>query len=646
MSYKPNMTNLCKKRVVEHTFGSLINGGSQARSATASSSEPRINNIVPTLPLSRNDLIDNPPTVIIPAERSVTIPEQKFPPVPGDLVLDYSQPGFFLGGDEQVRKKTYVGIPQDMDGHVLIVGNTGSGKTTGLVIPTLQTWTGTLVATDVKGDLVEAYKRLRKDKIATRSCIIFDLSDPETLSYDPWMPLSRLSEDDVPRYILDMAQVLIPETPNDREPFWRDSARALLAAVLQDSYERGLSFPQALSRFEVQTTSELCEELSFGASPDVKGALGEINNLDQKQRASFDREIRNLIHPIASNRSLMHALRGEREGARCFDWNVLDNSNCILRIPEDYIDAVGSVINLLYTQLFRYLQRRPEKYSLEGKNTVPVLLLLDEFAQCGNLPFLHRSLSTLRSRNVKFCLSIQSFAQLEDVYGPVKRRIIEDNCTFHVVLGTCDVQTQKNVADRIGTRLKESPGQSFNTDAFCNVTGFSFQLNTQREYSIQPHELGHLDGVLVHSPRGAMWLAKHKPGQPLLIDPHQSALLFPNCESLPPIDNLNNPGVKILTAEERYKGIKNCLVDREKDRLALQNDGSDTTDAHWQEAGSETNCLVQKVLSNPKALQLLQNALERKRNDVGKLNPPPKGHRRLNGATYLTTTRRVSSITK
>ena len=56
-----------------------------------------------------------------------------------------------------------------------------------------------------------------------------------------------------------------------------------------------------------------------------------------------------------------------------------------LRIPESKIDAWGGAINVMYSQLIRYLERRPDRHSHEGKEMTQILLLMDEFARFGKL---------------------------------------------------------------------------------------------------------------------------------------------------------------------------------------------------------------------------------------------------------------------
>lgn len=67
---------------------------------------------------------------------------------------------FFFGTKGYVSKDgqqgiAYIGKPQERDGHVLVVGGAGSGKSSCIAIPTLATWSGTIFAIDIKGELSE-----------------------------------------------------------------------------------------------------------------------------------------------------------------------------------------------------------------------------------------------------------------------------------------------------------------------------------------------------------------------------------------------------------------------------------------------------------------------------------------------------------
>jgi type IV secretory pathway TraG/TraD family ATPase VirD4 len=66
--------------------------------------------------------------------------------------------GIFFG--KQFNK--YIIKPEDMDGHIMVVGGTGSGKSQCIVMPTIKYWKGSIFAVDVKGELCDAAAKKHK----------------------------------------------------------------------------------------------------------------------------------------------------------------------------------------------------------------------------------------------------------------------------------------------------------------------------------------------------------------------------------------------------------------------------------------------------------------------------------------------------
>lgn len=56
--------------------------------------------------------------------------------VPKQLSLNNNDPGVFFGS---LRSRGYVGMRQGKDGNILVIGGTDSGKSSGIVKPTLET---------------------------------------------------------------------------------------------------------------------------------------------------------------------------------------------------------------------------------------------------------------------------------------------------------------------------------------------------------------------------------------------------------------------------------------------------------------------------------------------------------------------------
>lgn len=420
-------------------------------------------------------------------------------------------PGFFLGLPGEPEGDNYIGIPQGTEGNVVVVGGNGSGKSTGIAKPTLRTWRGAICVTDIKGELSDSYAELYHCGLVDRPCIIFNPMQIDGPSYDPFWLLEHDSADNLFINVKEIAIAIAPVLPDDKQPFWVETEQGVLTAALLHYFKSGLSFSETMCKILSLTTRELCEQLVQSGDIYVRILLGEMADMKPETLASVDRGLRNKIEVFAADPYISHAFRGQREGANCFTWDDLDCCNIFLRIPADKVEQWGGAINLMYIQLIRHLERRPEMHSPEGAHNVQTLLLMDEFARFGKLEMITNAMSTLRSKNVNICLMIQSMAQLDRIYGEYDRRIIFDNCQFKAILRASDAETQKHLCELIGTHMSVQRSASEHLDEDSDTTGYSRQISEIRDWVIQPHELATLDDVLLLSPHGFCRAKKFRP---------------------------------------------------------------------------------------------------------------------------------------
>lgn len=431
--------------------------------------------------------------------------------IPKQMCLSYSSPGIVFGLTGEYGYEQYVGMLQDAEGNIVVVGSNSSGKSSGIAKPTLFTWDGVLVATDIKGELSEFYKKLNDIGIKKRPYIIFDPMQPNGYCYDPFDFVSKDSAENTMSNIEEIAYALIPESVDSKDRFWIESERAILSAALFYFYKVGLSFAEAIFKILSLTVTELCEMLMTSSYDEVKLYLGEIAKMKPETMALFDREIRNKLKVFATDPHISKAFDGRSGEENCFSWSNLEKYNIFICVPEWKIEQWSGVINLLYTQLIRHLERRPDKYNPEGANNLQTLLLMDEFARFDKLNMITNAMSTLRSKNVNICLILQSLAQLDKKYGKSDRSIIMDNAQYKIVLRVGDVDTQKYFSDLIGTTVKTHHSISENYDDCMDISGYTNHTSETREPVIYPHDLAYLNDVLLFSPYGFNRVYKVQP---------------------------------------------------------------------------------------------------------------------------------------
>lgn len=391
--------------------------------------------------------------------------------IPGYMVHPLKQnANFFLGtriigsNDGQPRM-AYIGKPQNVDGHVLVVGGAGSGKSSCIAIPTLATWGGTIFAIDIKGELSENWNSYQANWKRPMKVFKFSKWKGDGPNYDPFYFLRESDQDDLVQNAREIAQAIIPIPPNIQEPFWSQAVQNVLTAVILHVYgsrevdeDTGEvlegTFNQAMNLIQTRPIWKLIAEIgetkNDAAKMHINQFLGIENPENNKMLAGISAELSNRVMLFATDNRIKSAFTKEDDMLR---WEDLETRNVFMRIPEDKLGQWDRAITLMLTQLIRTLERRPDTHSAEGqrKNLPPVLLLLDEFPRLGKMDVIQNAVSTLRSKGVTICIMMQSLAQLDKTYGKESRQIIIDNCQYKAILNVTDPENQKIFSDMIGS---------------------------------------------------------------------------------------------------------------------------------------------------------------------------------------------------
>ena len=149
-------------------------------------------------------------------------------------------------------------------------------------------------------------------------------------------------------------------------------------------------------------------------------------------------------------------------------------------VPDEdktYYILVTIIVGLLYRELTKVANNQNDK-------TLPVRIdwLLDEFANCPPLADVESIVSVARSRGMRFHFFIQSFAQLNNVYGKDVAQIILDNCGL-VYLKTNTQETAELISKRLGKRTirTNSVSESINLNDSKSTSLISRDLLTPDE---------------------------------------------------------------------------------------------------------------------------------------------------------------------
>lgn len=417
-------------------------------------------------------------------------------------------------GEDGQLKVTF--IP---DTHLLAIGATRSGKTTGYVIPTLNVLMNkknkpSLVISDPKQELY----RSNAKKFADRGYRVLMLDFTDYSHSDCWNPLTKyfrayrqyleiermvtvvdtpdgprnmfqgviyddqelldrvlqeareLYLDEAEKGITALSNAVIP-TLNSRDPFWEDSARdllrALLYGMLEDSEtgeitEDNFSFDTVLRIFDTFTDSETKYDGGYFSSRDI--TKSKAFQLAQKcivEQANTTR--RCISSSFAAKMSKFRDTAVRRiTCTNTFEMAELDDGapTVIFVSYKDeeslHYEVISMFLSNLYTELIAVARKKGTKLQR------PFYFLLDEF---GNLPKFNdfdKVISACAGRNIWFLLILQSYAQLNNIYGRETAEIIKDNLNTHVFFGTNNAETKREFSDECGRKTIISPVSALN----------------------------------------------------------------------------------------------------------------------------------------------------------------------------------------
>ena len=409
---------------------------------------------------------------------------------------------------EEVRRINQVGFPIWFDKdykkvwmdnetpHWVYLGSTGSGKSVTQVIPFCSFLSSAEIKrsafiTDPKGEIFNTTSKMFQDRGYEVLTIDFrnpeksnklNILEPIIKEYEKHIlyekksleiqnkkkkveynnkSMSSLAETN--RLISSLADMIMKDKVEAKDPFWNNSARQLLEGLIGfflEEYKLG-----NINRNQITMTSIRKFQNS---SMDEKNFEKFKSYLDTKKYGSKSKDsltsvitasentYKSITSVFGSKMSLFDDVNvANVTSSSDFDFDILGKKPTVLYVivPDEdktYFTLVTIIVGLLYRELVKLANIQENK-----KLTYQIDWLLDEFANCPPLADIEAIVSVARSRGMRFHFFIQSFAQLNNVYGKDVAQIILDNCGL-VYLKTNTQDTAEEISKRLGKQTIES----------------------------------------------------------------------------------------------------------------------------------------------------------------------------------------------
>ncbi len=395
--------------------------------------------------------------------------------------IKYSRvPHGIIFGKDFLQRRCY--SPSASEGHCIVMGGTGLGKTSALLIPTLRSWTGTSLTIDISGDI--------SSNVSMPGSIIFDPSSPDSATYDVFGIIDTLPESEQDEALEQLAHLIMPELPNAsaNAKYYQDGGRNILKAALVAYYHQGLDFPAICRAVCSNSYASLFASID---NTHIERAIMYINGfqgVDDRNTSGCKQNCDDALDLFVTSQLVSSCVCRPIPGRVSFSPLSLETANCFVVIADAMLETYAPLLHLITAQCLSYLSARPK-----DKET-PVLLCLDEFVSLGKLE-ITPALRKLRKKKVRIMVLTQSMADLDVLYGHDERMAMLTNFSYKVLLGAGDVDTQKYFADLIGKEDRATTSST--THGFGLFSDTSHTTGTEQRYIIEPAQLANLGKTLI-----------------------------------------------------------------------------------------------------------------------------------------------------
>lgn len=140
---------------------------------------------------------------------------------------------------------------------------------------------------------------------------------------------------------------------------------------------------------------------------------------------------------------------------------------------QDEIKTQYQLISLFVQNAYKFLIEQANK-TPSGRLDVPFYFMLDEFGNFPAITDFDTGITAARGRNIYFCLVLQSYSQLEHVYGKETAEIIRDNLNVKIFLGSNNPNTLKTFQSECGDYTRLSPLTALNGNG-SEITSYAIE---------------------------------------------------------------------------------------------------------------------------------------------------------------------------
>ena len=345
--------------------------------------------------------------------------------------------------------------------HSLVIGATGSGKTQTVILPTVHSLAKakeSMIITDPKGEIYEKTSNMLRAR--GYQILLLNFRDPQ--NGNSWNPMSLPyqmyksgNQDKAIELLDDLAlNILYDESNKNADPFWEKTSADYFSGVALGLFEDAKEDEININSISLATT---VGEEKFGGSTYIK----EYFNAKDPASAAAINASSTIMAPSETKGSILSVFKqkvklfASRENlSEMLSYSDIDlesigeKPTAVFIVIQDEKKTYHSLVTILLKQIYETLIAVAQKHG--GKLPVRTNFLLDEFPNMPPLKDVTTMITAARSRNIRFTMIIQNFAQLDDVYGKETAETIRGNCGNIIYLITTELKALEEISKMCG----------------------------------------------------------------------------------------------------------------------------------------------------------------------------------------------------
>lgn len=403
----------------------------------------------------------------------------------GLLPSEKNRGGVLLGAVTAGKRRVY--LRHAGPEHILVFAPTRSGKGVGIVVPTLLSWSESVLVHDLKGENWALTSGFREKNLGQR-CIRFAPTEQDSARFNPLAEIRR--DDNLVKDVQNIATMIVDPDGKGLNDHWAKTGFDLLTGVIlyvllspdvQDDRRCLGTVQEILSDGGV--IREKAEEAARGKGYEGDDAVGAkvafeyIRDQAREQAAivenphdrvgwatagqaaqSYLNKAPNEASGVMSTALSFLALYRDplvAENTRISDFTIESlmqrKTSLYLVVPPSDKDRLKPLLRLIISQVTRRLTESMDfGEDGQGRSRYPhrLLLLIDEFAALGKLDIFEEALAFVAGYGIKALLIVQDLSQLQKAY--TREESIISNCHLRIAFAPDKVETAELLSKMVG----------------------------------------------------------------------------------------------------------------------------------------------------------------------------------------------------